>query len=221
MDRILQEIRERMYFEGIDLFGTADLRGIIGENLIDTPFAISIGIRMSDVVMDEVQNGPTHTYFHNYRTANALLDRCSFIAAGMLMRKGARALAVPASQSINGMRGLIPHKMAAVHAGLGFIGKSALFVSEKFGPRVRLATVLTDMPVESGKLVESKCGSCTICKNACPAGAIFGVEYKAGMSREDIYDAELCSAHMKKAYQKIGRGAVCGICASVCPFGKK
>lgn len=221
MSDIVGEIKERMLFEGIDLFGTSDLREDIPEKLSGTPYAITIGLRMSDAVIDEIENGPTHTYFHNYRTANAVLDRCTFLAANMLMRHGMRAIAIPASQSVGGTYGLVSHKLAAVKAGLGYIGKSALFISREFGPRVRLATVLTNMPLENTlPPCENLCGTCDICRKHCPAGAISGKIYKKGMQREDFYDAAACSAHMKRAYQHIGRGAVCGICISVCPKGK-
>ena len=44
-------------------------------------------------------------------------------------------------------RTVMPHKTVAVHAGLGWIGKSALFVTEKYGSAVRLTSVLTDAPL--------------------------------------------------------------------------
>ena len=51
-----------------------------------------------------------------------------------------------------GMPADFPHKTAANMAGLGFIGKSVLFISNEFGPRVRLATVLTDAPLNVGTM---------------------------------------------------------------------
>jgi epoxyqueuosine reductase QueG len=41
------------------------------------------------------------------------------------------------------------HKMVATRAGLGWIGKTDLFVSNKYGPRVRLASIRIDAPVSS------------------------------------------------------------------------
>lgn len=217
---MMKEIRERMYFEGMDLFGTSFLEPYLPDDLKDLPYGITIGVRMSNAVIDMIQDGPTHTYFHNYRTANALLDRCTLLAVGMLMREGYRGIAVPASQTVDrgGLRGLVSHKLAAAEAGLGYIGKSAAFISEAFGPGVRLATVLTDYPAceHVSKRLDKDCGDCTACVKACPAGAILGKNYRPGLPREDFFDAELCSSYMKKAYQHIGRGAVCGICIAAC-----
>lgn len=52
--------------------------------------------------------------------------------------------------------------------------------------------------------------------NACPSGAISGKEWHIGITREEIFSAETCSQYMKKQFQHIGRGAVCGICMKVC-----
>ena len=109
---------------------------------------------------------------------------------------------------------------AARLAGLGFIGKSGLFISKDYGSKIRLATVLTDAPLVSDNTpLESMCKGCNKCVLACPAGAISGKEYVEGMQREEFFSAEKCSHNMKN-YKDIGRGAVCGICIKVCPFNK-
>ena len=114
------------------------------------------------------------------------------------------------------------HKRAAVDSGLGTIGKSSLFLSNKFGPRVRLGTILTDCPFEVRDInPTSVCGGCRICTNACPAMAIVGKEWSPGTPRDEIIDAQACSDYMKRAFKHIGRGAVCGICMRVCPHGIK
>ena len=193
----------------------------------DTPFkglenAVSMVFRLSDAVIDQIEDSPTHTYFQHYRTMNAYIDSVTLKLVTVLMEKGYRAAAVPASQSVEGLSGIYSHKKAAVSAGLGYIGKSCLFISDKYGPRVRLGTVFTDAPLETVNFVqESKCNDCDICARRCGAMAIKNVNYRDGMKREEIFDAKACSDYMKDKFKKIGRGAVCGVCMRVCPKGKK
>ena len=184
--------------------------------------AVTIVLPLSDAIINSIATGPNHTYFHHYRTANAFLDRLALRAGLFLEQMGGQYVCVPASQSIEGFSGLFSHKEAAVKAGLGTIGRSALFLSDRFGPRVRLATVLTDLDLSHGfrpMSAKNPCENCEACFRACPAMAISGKTFQEGGTK--ILDRNACSTHMKQAYQKIGRGVVCGICVSVCPAGKK
>lgn len=212
-----------MRSSGIDIFGTSDVSGAAPEKFKKTPCAVTLGIRLSDAVMDAVKDGPTKNYFHHYRTANAFLDMCAMRCVIELQREGYMAVAIPASQTTNepGIAGDFQHKTAANLAGLGFIGKSALFITNEFGPRVRFATVLTDMKLEGAEIKRPECNNCNACVKACPCGAITGKIWSKGALREELVDALLCSKYMKEKYEMTGRGSVCGICVAICPFGKR
>lgn len=82
-------------------------------------------------------------------------------------------------------------------AGLGWIGKSNLLVTEEYGSALCMCSVLTNAPIptENRKIIMPKCGKCTVCKEACPTGAIYGSTWKIGMSRDlivDVYHCETC-----------------------------
>lgn len=207
---------------GADLVGFCDLNDSPVRELPDLRYAVSIAVKLSDAVLKTIDNAPSFVYFQHYRTANALLDNVAFRLARAIEEYGYSALPVAASQSLgknNPYRGVLPHKTAAVLSGLGYVGKSGLFLSEKYGGKIRLATVLTDMPLERElPLVQDGCRDCQICKNACPAGAIFGL--KATTDGERNFDPEKCSRYMKEHFQDVGRGSVCGICIKVCPKNK-
>lgn len=82
-----------------------------------------------------------------------------------------------------------------------------------------------------GQAVAPFCAGCRACVSACPAGAIASIGYQPDGGQTDSgqsadrqsadrivsFDPARCSAWMKKAYQNIGRGAVCGICVAACP----
>ncbi|MEA5010342.1 MAG: epoxyqueuosine reductase [Angelakisella sp.] len=197
----------------------------------DAPMGLKTGIslvaKLSDAVVEEITDKPTHSYFHHYRTVNAYLDHCMLRVGFCLQSEGWKYLPVGASQSIPteedpcGYHGRYSHKKGACLAGLGAMGKSGLFLHRNYGPRVRLGTIFTNMPMP---IVEPKplpvpCGSCTQCTDACPAHAIKGNTYGAGIPDFMLVDPCACSTYMKEHFKKIGRGAVCGVCMRVCPRG--
>ncbi len=188
-------------------------------------YGISIVVRLSQEIIKEIDGAPTLTYFNHYRQVNAFIDRLLLQAGLFLQKKGYGYITVAASQSMNNegwnFRGRFSHKEGASLAGLGGVGKNSLFYHKEWGSLVRLGTVFTDCPLEIGERYELDiCGECTKCVDACPAGAIKNTEFYYGISRDELFDPQKCSDYMKKAYQKIGRGAVCGICMRVCPKNK-
>ena len=184
--------------------------------------AVSIAVKLSDAVLSTITDAPTYIYFQHYRTANALLDSIAFRLARQIEKMGYSAMPVAASQSQGKnapYQGVVSHKTVAVKSGLGYVGKNGLFISELYGSKIRLATILTDMPIDETKpVLENGCGDCQLCKFACPAGAIYG-ELPTTDGERNI-DPEKCSRYMKEKFQDIGRGSVCGICIKVCPKNK-
>jgi ferredoxin len=65
-------------------------------------------------------------------------------------------------------------RIAGMACGLGEIGWSKVFIHPKFGPRVRLGTILTDAELEPDPLIEpgTLCNKCMKCARECPGGAI-------------------------------------------------
>jgi len=213
---------------GASFVGFSNVAGKTDDRLKAYNYAVTIGVRLSDAIIDEISDKPTYTYFHHYRTVNALLDQIALRGLLFIQQQGFRAFAVPASQTVNDVdipySGIFQHKTAAVLAGLGRMGKNGLFLHNEYGPRVRLATILTDMevpcPVKDSSMERGDCGDCNLCVVACPAMALTGREWHEGAAREDIVDAKACSEYMNKNFKHIGRGSVCGICIRVCRNGR-
>ncbi len=65
-------------------------------------------------------------------------------------------------------------RLAAVAAGLGEMGYSKVFLTPQFGPRQRLAVIVTDAPLKPDPLVPpgTICDRCMRCVEECPVGAI-------------------------------------------------
>jgi epoxyqueuosine reductase QueG len=220
----MEKIYEKLRQDGAKLIGSCKLPNAPLKEFPNLIYAISIAVKLSDSVLKTIVDRPTISYFQHYRTANARLDQLAFTCVSMIEDLGYNAFPIPASQSDNtqgqNYSGVFQHKTAARLSGLGYIGKNGLLITKEYGSKVRFATVLTDMPLNcETNILENDCKGCDLCVKACPGGAISGKIYSEGMKREEFFDAEKCSQNMKK-YKDIGRGAVCGICISVCPKNK-
>jgi len=220
-----QEILKNFLFElGASRVGYGYLGDILPESLRHLKTGISITVRLLDQIINDIKDEPTHIYFHHYRTVNTRIDQILLSGAMKLQEWGYLAMPIAASQSINiednYYQGAFPHKTAATRAGIGWVGKSGCLITEEFGPRIRLGTLLTNMEVKyDTPIIESKCGGCKICVMTCPALAIQGNNWYPGINRESLIDARACSKHMSNFYKHIGRGSVCGICIKSCPKG--
>lgn len=220
------ELQNMLKAWGASVTGCSKVEDKLPENLKQLGYAITIGVRLSDFIINQIGFSPTYTYFHHYRTVNSLIDHITLRGTLEIMEKGFNALAVPASQTVKDAQddysGIFPHKTAAVMAGLGWIGKNGLFISNDYGPRIRLGTILTDMELPVGNFNASgKCGGCRECVEHCPALALTGNCWEEGCKRENVVDAKACSDWMNSKFKHIGRGSVCGICIRVCPYGIK
>jgi epoxyqueuosine reductase len=222
----IEKLQHKIRDWGASISGYSWVGDKMPERLEKLEYAITIGVRLSDYIIDEITDRPTYTYFHHYRTVNSLIDHIALKTMLMIEENGYYAVAVPASQTVHDVEekysAIFPHKTAAVRAGLGWIGRNGLFVSVDYGPRVRLGTVLTDMklPVNGG-MADSACGECRKCVESCPAMALTGNCWQEGCERGHVVDARACSEYMKANFKHIGRGSVCGVCIKVCPHGRK
>jgi len=202
---------------GAALFGVAFIKEIkkefyfSDEILRDLDYAISIGVRLSDPVLEEISDAPTKIYYHHYRQANIALDRIAFRVSAFIQAKGYKALPVPASQIIDweSQRGHLSHKNIGRLAGLGFIGRNNLLVNPEFGARFRLVTVLTEARLERDAPIQTDCGSCRACIKVCPVGAI--------KERQEDFDHIKCYERLKEFRDRgiVGQ-FICGICVKAC-----
>jgi epoxyqueuosine reductase len=204
---------------GMAMFGVAALGPIrstfrpeIGPAAHGLDYGISMGYRLSDPVLDDIADRPTLIYKHHYKVANYTLDQAAASIAAYIHRQGCRALPVPSSQVIDWKDnyGHLSHKAVAVQAGLGWIGRSALFLHPIHRGRLRLVTVLTDLALHPGAPLtgDGPCSACRACIDACPAGAI----------TMDGYDRVKCAVKLKEFTRIPGIGqSICGVCVRSCP----
>ncbi|MBA2331741.1 MAG: tRNA epoxyqueuosine(34) reductase QueG [Actinobacteria bacterium] len=109
---------------------------------------------------------------------------------------------------------------AAFRAGLGFYGKNTLLITQRHGSWVVLGTLVTDVALEASVPLGTDCGSCTLCLEACPTGAL---------DEPGTLDANRCLSYWTQAPAAIPveyRAAIgasvygCDICQDVCPWNR-
>ena len=233
---ILDLLRNNLYPEDEFIFGIADLTGLVDQKFGEFQYGISIGKKLNDGILDPVHNGPTLEYYNHYHQINKELAAHSAKIKAELKKAGIDSMSIeptvyPGSKElerpayINHLTAELSHKMVATRAGLGWIGKTDLFISKKFGPRLRLVSLLINQKPEqiSVPIEKSLCGNCRVCVESCPAQAATGELWKVGIHRDQFFDPFKCRnmcAELAKKLLNIDK-RICGICVSVCPIGKK
>jgi len=108
----------------------------------------------------------------------------------------------------------------AARSGVGFYGKNTLLITRTHGSWVVLGTLVTDVELETTPPLDLDCGSCRLCIDACPTGAL---------DEPGTLDSTKCLSYwtqsalpMPEAYRaKLGAQVYgCDICQDVCPWNR-
>ena len=227
-------LKKKVLSLGADLFGVADLTKFNLKNSPTIPdnifqgfkIAISIAIALPKAIFSKIEDTPTPEYAKVYNIVNNKLDEIALYTSNYIESLGFNALPIPASQIIdkNNFKGAVSHKAIARLAGIGWQGKSLLIISPDFGPRIRLATILTNMEIIPDSPIKNGCGNCNNCKEICPSMAIKGVlpETTYYKNREEALYFNSCMSMLTKKFAKIENidFPICGFCIKACPYSK-
>jgi epoxyqueuosine reductase len=108
----------------------------------------------------------------------------------------------------------------AVRSGVGFYGKNTMLITRRHGSWVVLGTLITTAEIDATTPLELDCGSCTLCIDACPTGAL---------DEPGAVDSTKCLSYWTQAPApipddyRIELGAQvygCDICQDVCPWNR-
>jgi epoxyqueuosine reductase len=108
----------------------------------------------------------------------------------------------------------------AARAGVGFYGKNTLLITRRHGSWVVLGTLVTSVQIERSAPLDLDCGSCTLCIEACPTGAL---------DDPGVLDSTKCLSYWSQApgpvpveyREEMGTHVYgCDICQDVCPWNR-
>jgi epoxyqueuosine reductase len=111
-------------------------------------------------------------------------------------------------------------RAGAERSGIGFIGKNTMLITRNHGSWVVLGTLVTDVEVESTPALDAGCGSCTLCIDACPTGAL---------DEPGVLDSTRCLSYWTQTPGEIPGDVMdalgdrvygCDICQDVCPWNR-
>ena len=109
---------------------------------------------------------------------------------------------------------------AAARSGVGFYGKNTLLITRRHGSWVVLGTLVTTAEIEATPPLDADCGTCTLCIDACPTGAL---------DEPGVLDATKCLSYWTQAPRAIpddyraqldAQVYGCDICQDVCPWNR-
>ena len=217
----MDKLKEYLIDLGASKVGYADVDGLASE-FIDLPNGISLVLKLPKEAMQLVKDEDYETYWKCFHSKVDELSEIALKGEEYIKNLGYDAFALTMTRNECDMKKLLsilPYKTIATKSGLGWIGRSALFVTPEYGSAVVLGAILTDMPLEFGEPVtDSSCDECTNCQDACPVEAINPQKWNDRLNREDIIDIDTCFEYIMSQYKD---GLGCTKCMSECRLTQK
>ncbi len=217
----MNKLKEYLIDLGASKVGYADVDGLASE-FIDLPNGISLVLKLPKEAMQLVKDEDYETYWKCFHSKVDELSEIALKGEEYIKNLGYDAFALTMTRNECDMKKLLsilPYKTIATKSGLGWIGRSALFVTPEYGSAVVLGAILTDMHLEFGEPVtDSSCDECANCQDACPVEAINPQKWNDRLNREDIIDIDTCFEYIMSQYKD---GLGCTKCMSECRLTQK
>ncbi len=108
------------------------------------------------------------------------------------------------------------------YSGIGWYGKNTCLINQEIGSWIFIGEIITNLELDYDSPVPDRCGTCTMCIDACPTGALL---------EPYVLDSRLCISYLTiekrggipiRLREKVGNNIYgCDICQDVCPWNRK
>jgi len=210
---------------GVDFIGIADSNGFLNKDyqgnkpqeiMENCKNIIIIGVSIPKGCFEPLPKGRAE-YTNTLMAATATLRIIGFKLSKFIESIGYLATLAPSEGSEFGywyadkeiLKADFSMKYACYLSGIGKFGLNQLIITDNFGPKIRMAGIITDAPLlsdlPSKDFVDDRCKDCHKCIDICPVSAL---------SKDGTINRQKCRDYM---FNELG-GLRCGLCIKVCPL---
>ncbi|UCG70393.1 MAG: hypothetical protein JSV09_05080 [Thermoplasmata archaeon] len=201
---------------GADLVGVSKVRQeyFFKDRELDHMFAISLAMEMD---YDKIEESPGPPSATEVIRVYCMLGEVTIKLASEIRKLGYPAYGHhPRASRTNPTK--ILHIPSAVESGLGELGRLGLLITPRYGPRIRLGTVTTNLPLLPDEPINfgasEYCEKCEICVRECEGDAIpMGKSVIRGYNKYKV-DPYKCGPYF-------GEYDGCSVCVKVCALNKR
>lgn len=118
--------------------------------------------------------------------------------------------------------GPVLDRVYAKYSGIGWYGKNTCIINQDMGSWIFVGEILTDLELAYDSPPPDRCGTCTLCIDACPTGAILEPYVLDSRRCISYLTIELKGTIPKEHRESMGNNIFgCDICQDVCPWNRE